>query len=151
MSSWLAEMLVAREQAGYRPRLWALLAVVAFTISVVGYAVDVFSIPGGIVWIPGDAALVGVAGAVVVSYARGGVLPAWLVTYASLLGYAAQRAHFGYSNTPLREELGYFFDPESLVVFALEGLVLALVAVAIGAVLRVSVETVRGHTSEEQH
>lgn len=149
MSSWLTGVLVAREHTGYRPRQWALLAVVAFTISFVGYAADVFSIPGGIVWIPGDAAVVGVAAGGLVSYARGGVLPAWGVAYASLLGYAAQRAHFGYSNTPLREELGYFFDLESLVVLALEALVLAVVAVVIGAVLRASVETVRRQTTDE--
>lgn len=149
MTSWLTAALVARGQSGYRPRQWGLLAVATFAISFVGYAVDVFVIPGGVVWIPGDAALVGVVAGIAVAYAGGGVLPTWLVTYASLLGYAAQRAHFGYSNTTLREELGYFFDLESLFVFALEGLVLALIGVVIGAVLRASIETVRRHTTEE--
>lgn len=149
MSSWLTEVLVGREQSGYQRPRWVLLALVAFTISFVGYAIDVFVIPGGVVWIPGDAALVGVCAAILVGYRHGGVLAAWLVAYASLLGYSAQRALFGYANSSLSEELAYFFDPESLAVLALEGLVLGVVAVAVGSLLRAVVDTVRRTTYSE--
>lgn len=151
MSTSLTEALIGRGDRWPRFVFGVLLGIVAFTVSFVGYAIGVFSIPGGIVWIPGDAALVGMAAALFVGYLRRGVLVAWLVTYASLLGYAAQRSLFGYSNTTNWEKLAYFFDPETLVVLALESLVLGVIAYTVGMLFRFGVDTYKRHSVTRRH
>lgn len=149
MAASLAAILLGRERTSQRAMGWGLVATVAFAISFVGYAVGVVAVSGGVIWIPGDAAVVGMFAAAVVGYARGGILIGWLVAYASLLGYSAQRSIFGYSNATVGEMLGYFLDPEGLLVLGLEGLALGVVAVAVGSACRVGVDSYRQRSTVE--
>lgn len=128
--------LVGRRQSGYRRLIWLFTALLLFLTTFIAYASDVFTIPGGIVWIPGDAALVGFVVAVLVGYHHGGLLSAWLVTYAALLGYRADHAFLGLSSQTRPERAAYFLRLDGLSVLAVEALVIGLLAFLLGTAIR---------------
>jgi hypothetical protein len=105
-------------------------------MTLAAYTLDVFSISGGIVWIPVHAALLGMGAAGWVGYAQDGLVFAWLVTYTSLLGYHAHHAFFGLSGRTVGEQLAYFVELDGLAVLAVEGVVFGTVAFGLAAVLR---------------
>lgn len=125
--------VVADSTRGDGPRfLGPGLAIAGFLATLAAYATGVFEIAGGVVWIPGHAALVAMAAALLIGALRGGVLSAWLVAYAPLLGYRADHAFFGLSHRTRIEQAAYFLDIEGLVVLGLLALVFGTVAFALG-------------------
>ena len=97
MPSTVSTILLGRPQAGHRPFALMSLAIGAFAMTFVGYALDVFYVSGGVVFIPYYAAVVGIVSTGAVGYSQNGVVFAWIVTYASLLGFHADHAFLGLS------------------------------------------------------
>ncbi|WP_265110667.1 hypothetical protein [Halosolutus halophilus] len=136
MSLSFRHVLLGHNQSWYWRALWTTLAVVLGVITFVAYVLDVFTVAGGVVFIPGDAALVGIGAAAVVGYVRGGLLVAWLVSFTSLLGFRAYHAFPGLSYRTFPEQLAYFLDPEGLFVYTTEGIALGSIAFIIGSFVR---------------
>ncbi len=108
------------------------LAIAVFLVSFGAYALGIFAVSGGLVWIPGDAALLGMLAAAWVGYHRLGLVFGWLVTYASLLGYAAESAMFEISSRPFLDRVAAFLRPDGLIFLGVEALFLATVAFTVG-------------------
>ncbi|WP_255151545.1 hypothetical protein [Halorarius halobius] len=135
-------VLVGRPAAWNRPAVWLCLAVACFLGTFAAYAVGVFHIAGGVIFIPGEAALVGLVAATLVGLARGGAVPGWLLAAASLYGYRADHAFLGLSGRTLAEQTAYFLGVEGLVVLAVQGVVIGTLAVAVGALARAGMDAV---------
>lgn len=147
MGSRLRPLLVGRERTGHRRYLDVTLAVVVFVVTFVAYALDVFEVGGGIVWIPGDAALVGMVAAAWVGFRRDGLAAAWGVTYAALLGYRADHAFFGLSGRPFSGQLAYFLGLEGLAVLAVEAVLVGTLAFVAGYLVRLGVDALQEETA----
>jgi hypothetical protein len=140
MSLSLRHVLVGHNRSWHRWALWSFLALVLGVITFTAYVLDVFTVMGGVVFIPGDAALVGIGAAAVVGYLRGGLLIAWLGSFTSLLGFRAYHAFPGLSSRTFPEQLAFFFDPEGLFVYTVEGLVVGVLPFVVGWLVRWRVE-----------
>lgn len=140
----LRSLLVGRDWTRERRSLWLLSTLGLFAASFVAYAVDVFSVSGGLVWIPFHGAVLGSAAAAVVGYVRGGLVLAWLLTYAGELGYHADHAFLGLPRRTFPERLGYFLRPDGLAFLGVQAVVLGSLAFAGGAFFRGVLEAVRG-------
>ena len=114
-----------------------------FAVAFAAYAVGVFSIAGGVVFVPFDAAALGVVAAVGLSYRRDGLLPAWLTVYAALLGYNAVHYFHGLSGRSVIERAVAFLSPDGLVFLGVEALVFGTVAWVVGTLAALAVERVR--------
>lgn len=138
MTRPLWNLVFGGEERGLLPT-WTVSAVGLFIGSFGAYAVGVFTISGGIVFIPGDAAVLGALVAGLVGYASSGLLAAWLVTFASILGYRADHAFLGLSSRPVDARLAYFLQAEGLAVVAVQAVIIGSIAFSIGALARVGV------------
>ncbi|WP_281195003.1 hypothetical protein [Halorubrum sp. F4] len=123
------------------PRLTVPLA--CFLGVFAAYAVGVFTIAGGAVFLAGDAAAVGVVAAAALAYRRGGLAVAWVTVYASLLGYSADHYLLGLSGRSLGERLVAFLGVDGLVFVGIEALVLGTLAWVAGTVAARIVGSVR--------
>lgn len=103
-----------------------------FGVTFLGYAVDVFSISGGVVFLPGEAAAVGSLGAAYLGYQRDGLVLAWLGMYAALLGYSADHYLLGLSGRSVPERIDAFLGLDGLVVLGVEAVVLGTLAFLVG-------------------
>ncbi|QLD87019.1 hypothetical protein HWV23_15235 [Natronomonas halophila] len=148
MSSALHSLLVGGDRSDAPPYLVTALAFVGFVGTVAAYALEVFVISGGIVWIPFHAAVVGMCAGCLVGYFRRGLLFGWIVTYTALLGYRADHAFFGLSGRSLGEQAAYFFGPEGLLVLAFEAVVLGAIAFGLGWIARVGIDAFRSSMGE---
>lgn len=135
MSATVRRVLLGADRSRSRFLVPA-LALALFATVLVGYATGVFTVSGGIVWIPYYGAVVGTIAAFGVGYYRAGLASAWLVAYASVLGYHADHAFLGLTHRSLGSRLSYFVGPEGLLVLGFEALVLGTIAFALGALLR---------------
>jgi len=136
MVALVRALLVGSGPAGCHRSLVALLAAVSFVTALAGYASGAFAVAGGLVWIPGHAALVGIAAACVAGYARSGLVSAWVVAYASLLGYAADHAFLGLSGRSVPEQVASFLRPDGLAVLAVEGVAIGTLGFVLGHLVR---------------
>ena len=116
--------------------------------TMVAYATGLFSISGGVVWIPFQAAVVGVLAGCWAGYSRRGMLSAWMLAYASLLGYLAYHAVFGLSGRSPVERAAYFFSPDGQAFLAVEAAALGTIAFVVGTAARRVVGSIRGGTAE---
>lgn len=107
-----------------------------FVLTFGGYASGVFSVSGGALFIPFYAVIVGVLAAFWVGYAKSGLLFAWLVAYAPMLGYHVQDALLGAREQSLGERLTYLVNLEAFVVLGVEAIIFGTVAFAVGSMLR---------------
>lgn len=123
------------------------LAVVLFGITVLAYALDVFEVAGGVVFVPGHAALVGIVGAAWVGYRRRGLAVAWLVAYAALLGYSADHSFLGLSGRSLSERATAFLQPDGLVFLGIEGLVFGTLGFLAGTLCNRGIALVRDRST----
>lgn len=139
----LSSLLVG--PAADRPRWYLeLLAVVPVFALVFGaYALGFFEISGGVVFVPGHAALVGLLAGVVVGYLGRGLLLAWLVAYAALLGYSADHYLLGLSGRSIAERFAAFLGPDGLVALGIMALVIGTMAWVVGFLARRAVGVVR--------
>ena len=140
----LRSLLVGHDWTRERRPALLLATLGLFAASFVAYAVDVFAVSGGLVWIPFHGAVLGAASAAVVGYARGGLVLAWLATYAGELGYHADHAFLGLTRRTFAEQLGYFLRPDGLAFLGVQAVVLGSLAFAGGAFIRGVLEAVRG-------
>jgi len=129
----------------HRRRYVALaLAPALFAATFAAYAVGVFGVSGCVVFIPGQALLVGVAAAAAAGYVRVGLVAAWLGAYAPLLGFNAHHAFVGLSSRTRVEQLAYFLELDGLAFYAVVALVFGAAAFAAGYALRTGVAVLRG-------
>lgn len=124
-----------------------LVGLAAFVVTFVAYALGIFYVSGGLVFIPYYAAVVGMLVACWVGYRNGGLVIGWVVTYASLLGYRADHAFIGISRRPLLYRISYFFRLDGLAAFAVEGVILGSLAFVVGYLLRLGIDLARSRTS----
>ncbi|MFC4549205.1 MULTISPECIES: hypothetical protein [Halorussus] len=143
MSSTASTVLFGRRRIDRRPSVPLILAVGVFALTFVGYALGVFSVSGGVVFVPYYAAVVGMVAAGAAGYSQNGVALAWLFTYASLLGFDADHVFLGLSGRSLGSRLAAFLQPDGLAFFAVLALVLGTLAFGFGSLARLGVEFAR--------
>jgi hypothetical protein len=107
-----------------------------FCLALTGYAVGIFSVSGGLVWIPWDAAVLGLVAGCLVGYLRGGLVYAWSVGVAALFGAHADHALLGLADRPLAARLGYFLRLDGLTFYAVEGVLVGTIAFLVGSGIR---------------
>jgi hypothetical protein len=109
------------------------LPAVLFVLTFTAYALDVFQVSGGVVFLAAHAALVGMVGAAWVGYHRAGLVVAWVTTYAALLGQSADHYFLGQSPShSLTDRAAAFLQPDGLVFLGVEALVLGTLAFLFG-------------------
>jgi hypothetical protein len=106
------------------------LAVGAGTFGV--YALDLVSVQGGVVFLPGVASLVGLATAIVVGARNGGFVLAWLASFTPLFGFNADWGLFGLSGHSLSGKLAFLVAPETMLVFGFAASVIGGFGFAVG-------------------
>lgn len=132
----------------FRQKLALGFVVVIFLGTFLAYALDIFQVSGGVVFLAGDAALVGVCAAAVLGYQRSGIAFAWLVVYASLLGFSADHYFLGISARPFSERVAAFLQLDGLVVLAVQALVLGTVAWSAGILSKWIVKTIQNNRAK---
>lgn len=129
-----------------RPRPSWLLPLGTFAVVFAAYAIDVFAVSGGVAFVPTHAAYVAFAVCVVVGYLRAGVVLAWASAFGAFLGSYADHAFFGLSYRSRVEQLAYFLEPDGLVFYAIEGLVVAVIGFTVGYAILVGRRLLGGRT-----
>lgn len=142
MISALRTALLGSSRDRSRPSVRIVAPPLCFAVAVAAYAVGVFAIAGGVVFVPFDAAALGAVAAGVLAYRRDGLLAAWVTVYAALLGYSAYHS-FGLSGRSLVERAAAFLSPDGLVFLGVEALVFGTVAWLVGTLAAVAVDRVR--------
>ena len=138
----LRVLLVGPGDASFQRRLDVLSAVVIGALTFVAYALGAFRVSGGVIFLPGDATIVGLVAAITVGYRRGGLGFAWLTAYAPLLGFDAEWALLGLSSHTLPGKLAFLLDPVGLAVHAIAAVVFGTFGFAVGSLARYVVATV---------
>jgi hypothetical protein len=134
------KLLLGPGYTHFRRNLTLLSAVGLAVATCIAYAVDLFTVSGGILIIPGDATVVGLVVAAGVGYRSSGLIFAWIPFFATYLGFQADWAFFGLSGRSLSGELAFFFDPVGLAVFASAAVFLGTVAYGAGSLARRSLD-----------
>lgn len=117
------------------------LALGVFVTTYVAYALGIFSVSGGIIWIPFYAVIVGMIAGCWVGHSQRGLLFAWVVIYTSLLGYHADHAVSQLSG--FIEQLAYFLRPDGLVYLGVEAIVFGTLAFLMGSLVRWGIDSFR--------
>jgi hypothetical protein len=141
MSPSLRTVLLGSE--GHDPFRGLLLAPLCFLGVFAAYAVGVFDVSGGVVFLAGQAAVVGTLAAAALAYRRDGLAAAWIVVYAALLGSNADHYLLGLSGRPVGERIVAFLGIDGLVFVGIQALVLGTLAWVAGSVLARAVAVVR--------
>ena len=145
MSPSLRSSLLGTQQTSrHRYRVLG-LALGVFVTSFVAYSLGIFSVSGGLVWIPMYAVIVGMIAGCWVGYSQSGLLSAWVVTYTSLLGYHADHAVSQLSG--FTEQFVYFVRPDGLVFLGVEAIVFGTVAFLLGSLMRWGIHLFRSETT----
>lgn len=109
------------------------LAIAFFTITFTTYALNIFELSGGVVFLAFHAAVIGMLGAIWAGYHRRGLVAAWIITYATLLG---QSANFYFLSQPpnqsFADRAAEFIQFDGLVFLGIEALVLGTLAFLVG-------------------
>ncbi|QIB72790.1 hypothetical protein G3I44_05765 [Halogeometricum borinquense] len=134
MLSTLRGFFLGRDSVGSRRR-WSFV-IGLFCITFAAYAVGVFTITGDIVFIPGQAILLGLYAAGMVGYERGGLVFAWLAGFAPMLGYHADHAFLGLSYRSLMGRVSYFLAPDGLIFFGIRGVIIGAIGFVVGWAIR---------------
>jgi hypothetical protein len=130
----LGDALFGRQDPRIRRSVSLALAVGLFVVTFVAYALDVFAVAGGVVFVPGQAALVGVVGAAWVGYRRRGLVFAWLGSYGALLGYLADHYFLGLPHRSLWYRATSFVEPDGLAFLGAEALVIGTIGFLAGLI-----------------
>lgn len=112
-----------------------------FVVTFGAYALGVFAVSGGVVFVPGHAVLVGVVVAAFFAVRERGLLLAVLAVYAALLGSSADHYLLGLSGRSLAERLAAFLQPDGLVYLAVLALVVGTVTWVLGTLTVVAMRT----------
>ncbi|MFD1512548.1 hypothetical protein [Halomarina rubra] len=119
------------------------LSLVGFVVTFALYAVGVFSVSGGVVFIPSHAAVVGMLAAAAAGLARGGLVAAWTVSFGVLYGFRADHVFLGLSYRPLLGRVAIFVEPESLAVYGIEAVIVGTIPFVVARGLRYGVTSLR--------
>jgi len=149
MNPALRSLLVGTTQSASRRSLVVTVAVGVFAATLAAYALELFAVSGGVVFIPFHAATVGMIAGFWIGYAHRGLLVAWLVAYAALLGYHADHAFFGLSGRGFGDQFAYFVEWDGLVFLAVEAVVLGTLAFVVGGLLRLGVTLFQGRVGSD--
>lgn len=129
--------------------LTALLPLAAFAVTFGLYAIGVFRVSGGVIFLAADAAAVGALAAFLVGYARTGWVFGVLATLGALLGHSADHYLLGLSGRSLAERLGAFLELDGLAFATVQALVVGTLAWTAGTVLSLAVAELRTSGSEK--
>lgn len=122
------------------------LAVALFVLTFVSYAVGVFQVSGGVVFVAWDAAIVGAIGAAWVGIRRDGLAYAWLVTLAALYGARADHVFLGLSGRTLREQFGLLLRLDAFVYLFGQAVAIGTLAFVVGVLGQWAWATTRSET-----
>lgn len=131
----LQSIVLGTNESGPHPFPVLLLAAGVFVLTLTAYGLGVFTVSGGVIWVPFYAALVGMIAGFWVGYVRRGLLFGWLVTYTPLLGYHANNAFLGQSGEPFTQQLRYFIRIDALVYLAVIALIVGTVVFILGSMM----------------
>lgn len=132
MAPSLRGLLLGRVRSPPGRRIAAVVPLVVWFVTFAAYAVGVFRIEGGVVFIPGQAALLGVVVVALLAARGAGLLHAWLTVYGALLGYAADHYLLGLSSRSWLGRLEAFLGLDGLAFLGVEALVLGTLAWVVG-------------------
>ncbi|WP_128903904.1 hypothetical protein [Halorubrum amylolyticum] len=99
-----------------------------FLVVFAAYALGIFEIGGGVVFLAGQAALVGVVAAAGLAFRRAGLALAWAAVYAALLGYNAVHYLLGLSGRSWEGRVAALLAVDGLVFVGVEAFVLGTLA-----------------------
>jgi succinate dehydrogenase/fumarate reductase flavoprotein subunit len=119
-----------------------------FLTAFAAYALGIFEVAGGVVFLAGEAAVVGLLAAGVLAYRRAGMALAWAAVYGALLGHNADHYLLGLSGRPLSERVAAFLGPDGLAFVGVQALALGTLAWVAGTVAVRAVEEVRARRRE---
>ena len=136
--------LLGSNRNGSPRRRHLLVPPLAFLSAFAAYALGIFAISGGVVFLAGEAALVGVLAAAVLAYRGAGLALAWATVYGALLGHGADHYLLGLSGRPLAERVAAFLGPDGLAFVGVEALALGTLAWVAGAVANRAAAEIRG-------
>lgn len=125
-------LLVGPPEYRFQRRLALLFAGGLFLATFLAYAVGLFEVTGGVVFLSMDAAVVGVIAAALVGYQQNGLIFGWLAAYAPLLGSSADHYLLGLSSRSLGYRIAAFLSPDGLAFLGVEAVVLGTLAWAVG-------------------
>ena len=145
MSPSLRSLLVGSADGTPSGRTIPPLVGAVFVSVFAAYAAGVFRVSGGVVWLAGEAAAVGVLAAGWLAYRGYGMAFAWVIVYAALLGFNADHYLLGLSGRSLAERTIAFLGPDGLAVVGIQAIVLGTLAWIVGAVAVRAVETIGAH------
>ncbi|OYR38104.1 MULTISPECIES: hypothetical protein [unclassified Halorubrum] len=145
----LARRVLLGSNRNGSPRRYRLLVPPLLFLAVfAAYAVGAFEVSGGVVFLAGDAAVVGVLAAAVLAYRRAGLALAWASVYGALLGYNADHYLLGLSGRPLGERVAALVGPDGLAFVGVEAVVLGTLAWVGGAAAARAAEALRSRSGE---
>lgn len=134
MSPSLRTLLLGSSRNGSRRWFRGVAPILLFVGVFAAYALEIFEISGGVVFLAGEAALVGVVAAAFLAYRRAGLAFAWIAVYTALLGYNADHYLLGLSGRSLGERVAAFLEIDGLVFVGIEALVLGTLAWIVGTI-----------------
>ncbi|GAB7009567.1 hypothetical protein [Halorubrum trueperi] len=143
----LRALLVGPKRNRPRPDPRLLVPPLCFALVFAAYAVGAFEISGGVVFLAGDAAVVGVVAAAGLAFRRSGVVASWAAVYAALLGYSANHYLLGLSGRSLGERLVAMLGVDGLVYLGVQAVVFGTLAWLVGAVAARAIPALRERTS----
>ncbi|MUW14640.1 hypothetical protein GJ633_08140 [Halorubrum sp. CBA1125] len=142
----LRTLLLGRKRDGDYPDPRLVVPPLCFGLVFAAYALGVFAVTGGVVFLAADAATVGVLTAAALAFRRGGLLASWGAVYAALLGQSADHYLLGLSGRSLAERLAAFLGPDGLVFLGVQALVLGTLAWGSGRLIDLAVDRLRGES-----
>lgn len=136
MAGTLTRLLVGPDEAGRRRHF--LFALGLFALTFVAYASGAFVVEENAVFVPIGAVFVGIAGALVVGFRAGGLVPGWTAAFAAPFGYTAQAVLLSPDSSG---PLGAGLTVEGLFVSAATAIFFGLAGYVFGALLRLTWQT----------
>ncbi|TKX50577.1 hypothetical protein EXE49_05735 [Halorubrum sp. ASP121] len=115
-----------------------------FALVFVAYAVGVFQVSGGVIFLAGDATAVGLLAAAALAVRRSGVIASWAAAFAALLGHRVDHYLLGLSGRSLGERVVALLAVDGLTVIGAAALAAGTLGWAAGTAGRLVVGRVRG-------
>lgn len=139
-------VFLGRDWADKQQRLRPVAAVALFLFSTWAYYTGLFTLGGGVVFVPISAAFLGMAAAFLAGFNRDGALVAWCLTCAPLFGMGANwaREDPDFVSSMLFEHV---LRPDAMVYFAVVAAIFGLPAFGLGLAIRETIAYWRRYRS----
>jgi hypothetical protein len=128
----IRRVLMGAGELSERLVVGVVLAVVVFGGTLAGYVSGVFEVAGGVVFVPGHAAIVGLVVAGLLGVRKSGLVLGLSTTYGALLGFKAYHAFFGLPKRAFGEQIAYFVRPDGVVFYAVEAVIIGGIFYTLG-------------------